>query len=160
MRNMYMEFEKIRKMNIDEINAKFLFLGEGISRVVFAIDDNYVIKVSKGREGLYQNRVENYVYTHAKAEFRKYLCPIIWTKPDVIVMPRAIQLSSLTSEKYIDIKTIRPEISAKRDLLHLAKRFYLYYNDIKSVSSWGIVNNIAMLIDYGCTNEEGDRYYG
>ena len=75
-------------------------------------------------------------------------------------MPRAIQLSSLTSEKYIDIKTIRPEISAKRDLLHLAKRFYLYYNDIKSVSSWGIVNNIAMLIDYGCTNEEGDRYYG
>ena len=160
MRNMYMEFEKIRKMNIDEINAKFLFLGEGISRVVFAIDDNYVIKVSKGREGLYQNRVENYVYTHAKAELRKYLCPIIWTKPDVIVMPRAIQLSSLTSEKYIDIKTIRPEISAKRDLLHLAKRFYLYYNDIKSVSSWGIVNNIAMLIDYGCTNEEGDRYYG
>ena len=160
MRNMYMEFEKIRKMNIDEINAKFLFLGEGISRVVFAIDDNYVIKVSKGREGLYQNRVENYVYTHAKAEFRKYLCPIIWTKPDVIVMPRAIQLSSLTSEKYIDLKTIRPEISAKRDLLHLAKRFYLYYNDIKSVSSWGIVNNIAMLIDYGCTNEEGDRYYG
>jgi len=147
-------------MNNDELNSRFLFLGEGISRSVFAIDNNYVVKIAKGREGLYQNRVENYVYTHSRTEHRKYLCPIIWTKPDIIVMPRAIQLSSLTSDKYISLRTIRPENTAHRDLLNLAKRFYLYYDDIKSVSSWGIINNIAMLIDYGCTNEEGDRYYG
>jgi hypothetical protein len=146
-------------MNTKEIRKKFLFLGEGISREVYAIDDDYVIKVAKGREGLYQNKVERYVFTHCDKNLKKYLCPILWFRSDMIFMPRAIPLSSLTSKKYLDIKKIRSDENAYEDLKYLINRFYLFYEDIESVSSWGLINGLPVLIDYGCTNELGDLYY-
>jgi hypothetical protein len=152
-------FYNIYNMDIKEISKRFQFLGEGISRAVFAVNDDYVIKVAKGREGLYQNKVEKYVFTHSGKDLRKYLCPIIWFKPDMLVMPRAVPLSFFTSKKYLDIKKIRSEPEAFEDLKLLTKRFYLFYEDIVSVSSWGLLDNKPVLIDYGCTNERGDIYY-
>jgi hypothetical protein len=146
-------------MNLHQINRRFQYIGEGISRYVYGINDNFVIKIAKGEEGLYQNRVEHYVFTHCSKNHRKYLCPILWYRPKMIVMQRAIPLETFIKEKYIDINKIRPENSAYHDLNQLAKDFYLFYEDIKSTSSWGIISNMPVLIDYGCTSEAGDRYY-
>lgn len=152
-------FNRIYSMNLSEIKKRFTFLGEGISRSVYAINNDYVIKIAKGREGLYQNRVEKYVYTHANKTLKAYLCPILWHKPGMIVMPRAIPLSQITNSEFVDLKSIRSEQNAYRDLLYLSKKFYLFFEDIESTSSWGLLNNIPVLIDYGCTSEEGDWFY-
>ena len=152
-------FYEVYNMSMNEISNKFEFLGEGISRAVFALDEDYVVKIGKGREGLYQNKVEKYVYTHCGKNLKKYLCPIIWFKPDMLVMPRAIPLSLLTSKKHLNIKTLRSEPEAYNDIMFLTNRFYLFYEDIISVSSWGMLNKQPVLIDYGCTNERGDIYY-
>jgi hypothetical protein len=152
-------FNRIYSMNLSEIKKRFTFLGEGISRSVYAINNDYVIKIAKGREGLYQNRVEKYVFTHASKTLKAYLCPILWYKPGMIVMPRAIPLSQITNSEFVDLKSIRSEPNAYKDLLYLSKKFYLFFEDIESTSSWGLINNIPVLIDYGCTSEEGDWFY-
>lgn len=152
-------FRRIHRMSLTEIHHNFQYLGEGISRIVYAIDDNWVVKVAKGMEGLYQNKVELYVYTHAGSRFRKFLCPIVWHKPDMIFMPRAIPLSMICKSRKVNLRTIRPEPNAYNELLTFAKKFYMLFEDIESTSSWGLLNSVPVLIDYGCTEEEGDSFY-
>ena len=134
-------FKNICKLSNKEIAKKYSFLGEGICREVYAINEDYVVKVAKKDDGCYQNRVENHVYTHASKNLLKYLCPIVWFQPDRIIMRRAIPLSSLIKDKYIDPRIIRPEKEAYEDLNKLTKDFILYGEDIISTSSWGVYNN-------------------
>jgi hypothetical protein len=152
-------FYRVYNMSVSEISNRFEFLGEGISRAVFAINNDFVVKVAKGREGLYQNKVEKYVFTHCGKNLRKYLCPIMWYKPDRLFMPRAIPLSMLTKQKYLDLNKLMLGKDSYDDIMYITKRFRLFQEDIISVSSWGILDNNLVLIDYGCTNEEGDSYY-
>ena len=35
----------------------------------------------------------------------------------------------------------------------------MLFEDIESTSSWGLINSVPVLIDYGCTEEEGDAFY-
>jgi len=154
-----MIFRNICKLSNKQIARKYSFLGEGISREVYSINKDYVIKVAKIDDGSYQNRVENYVYTHATKDLVKYLCPIVWFEPNRIIMKKAIPLSSLIKEKYIDLKTIRPEKESYNDLNKLINSFILLPDDIISTSSWGIYNNEKVLIDYGCTTYFGDAFY-
>lgn len=152
-------FKNICKLSNKEISEKYTFLGEGISREVYAINKEYVVKVAKIDDGRYQNRVENHVYSHANNNLLKYLCPIVWFEPDRIIMRRAIPLSSLIKDKYINLKTIRPEKYSYADLNKLTNNFILYADDIISTSSWGIYNKENVLIDYGCTTYIGDAFY-
>jgi len=152
-------FKNICKMSDKEIAKKYKFLGEGICRKVYSINEDYVVKVAKVDDGEYQNRVENYVYTHASKNLIKYLCPIVWFQPDRIIMRRAIPLSSLIKDKYINLRTIRPEKESYDDLNKLTNNFILLAEDISSTSSWGIYNNENVLIDYGCTTYLGDALY-
>ena len=152
-------FHSIYLYTKKKIRKKFVYLGQGISRKVYAINDDYVIKLAKGHEGLYQNKVEYYIFTHASNNLKKYLCPIIWFKPRMIVMKRAVPLSELTNNKNIDLKTIRTEKKAFEELTELYERFFLLYEDIISTSSWGILNEEKVLVDYGCTNDLGDLFY-
>lgn len=142
-----------------KIKKDFKYLGQGISRKVYAINDDYVIKVAKGHDGLYQNKVEYYIFTHASKNLKKYLCPIIWFKPRMLVMKRALPLSQITNSKTIDLKSIRAEENAFEELTELYENFLLLYEDIISTSSWGILNEEKVLIDYGCTNDLGDFFY-
>ena len=44
-------------------------------------------------------------------------------------------------------------------LNNMSKKYYLYFNDIIQTSSWGILNNKCVLIDYGCPNKKGVEFY-
>lgn len=152
-------FNSIYNMKKKEIEKKYKFLGEGISRRVYAVDKNYVVKIAKGKEGIYQNQVEYYVYTHVDEEYKKYLCPIVWFDPKMLFMKRADPLSKYIKDDFLKITKVRSEDSAVKDLKYLSAKFFLYYKDIISTSSWGKVDGGNILIDYGCTNEIGDIYY-
>ncbi|MBU3182342.1 hypothetical protein [Clostridium psychrophilum] len=152
-------FKNICNLSNEEIAKKYPFLGEGISREVYSINKYYVIKVAKIDDGSYQNRIENHVYTHATPNLIKYLCHIVWFEPTRIIMRRAIPISSIIKNKYIDLKTIRPEKESYADIIKLAQNFMLDAEDIISTSSWGIYNNENVLIDYGCTSYLGDIFY-
>ena len=160
MKTMEDFFYTLALLNNKQIENNFLFLGEGIARKVYALDDDHVIKIAKGVDGLFQNQVEYYVYRKVNTKLLSYLCPILAFNPKMILMKRAIPLSKYNRNKRINLNTIREEKNSAADLNYLAERYYLYYNDIVSSSSWGELNNKNVLIDYGCTSVAGDRYYG
>ena len=153
-------FKKICNLSNREIAKKYEFIGEGLGREVYCINNDYVVKVAKIKDGgRYQNNIENHVYTHASKNLLKYLCPIVWFEPDRIIMRRAIPLSSIIKDKNISLKTIRHEKESYTDLNKLTREFMLDPEDISSTSSWGIYNNKNVLLDYGCTTYLGDVFY-
>lgn len=152
-------FYSIFRLSDREISHRYKYLGEGISRRVYSLNDDYVIKLAKGAEGHYQNKVENYVFTHVDQNTLKYLCPIVWFNPRMIIMRKAVPLSKIIKDKHINLATIRPEYTAADDLRALAFNFFLYYRDILATSSWGQLNDTNLLIDYGCTSRIGDIFY-
>ena len=160
MKTMDNFFYNLTLLTNKEIERKFLYLGEGIARKVFAVDDNYVIKIAKGVDGYFQNQVEHYVYRNVNSTLLSYLCPIVAFRPRILLMKRALPLSTRNSNKSINLNAIREEKNSASDLNYLATRYYLYYNDIVSPSSWGQLNDKNVLIDYGCCSVKGDRYYG
>jgi hypothetical protein len=152
-------FKEVCALDKRKIAKKYKFLGEGISRKVYAINDDYVIKIAKGYDGIYQNRIENHVFKNASEAQIKYLCPIVWFQTERLIMRRATPLSNKDNSEFIDLNTIRPEKDAARVLKKMANSFYLYYEDIIAISSWGVYDKKNVLIDYGCTESIGDFYY-
>lgn len=151
-------FDKIYKMDFKEIRRRYDYLGQGISRIVFGLNEKYVIKLAKGREGFYQNSVEIYVYDNAK-KYRKFLCPIMRGKKELILMKRAIPLSSYTNSEIVDLRKMFKDDEDFEMLMEFKEKFYMLEEDIWATSSWGILDDKFVLIDYGCTDDEGDNFY-
>jgi len=66
---------------------------QGSSRIVYAINDNWVIKVAKNEDGLAQNRKEVEIYAMASFYERRFLCEIKQSAPDFtwIVQKRVVK---------------------------------------------------------------------
>lgn len=155
------EFERICSLSNRIIDKRYKFLGEGVARKVYILDDEHVIKVAKGYDGIHQNTVENHVFTEADERLKAYLCPIDWFQPDRIIMKRALPIANTTKQKSknIDFAKFYPDRDIAADLKKLSREFYLYYKDLISQSSWGIYKDMKVLIDYGCSGILGDVIY-
>jgi hypothetical protein len=152
-------FNSIYNTGRKRIQKKYKFLGEGVSRKVYALDDNYVIKLAKGEDGIYQNKIEYYVFTSSSENLKKYLCPIVWFRPEMLIMRRAVPMKKFVKSRFIMLNTLWPDMNSVNEINYLARRYLLDYNDIISTSSWGKLNNANVLIDYGCTSRIGDNIY-
>lgn len=152
-------FTNLCKFKDIDFDLSFNFLGEGISRKVYALDNKYVIKVPKNKDGIYQNKVEHYVYTHIDYKLKKYLCPIACFKPNLMIMERAVPICHSAKEKYINVFNFYKDPNFFKNLCTLADKYYLFYEDLISTSSWGIIDDKYVLIDYGCTSPFGDVFY-
>jgi hypothetical protein len=146
-------------MKEEDFYRNYEFLGEGISRKVFALNNEYVAKLAKDKEGIYQNHIEHFVYVNADYKTLKYLCPIVCFSPKLLIMKRANPITGNTKGDYVNLLKLRNERSVFRDINNLADKFHLFYEDLISVSSWGKLEGENVLIDYGCTTPYGDMYY-
>lgn len=151
--------KELDRLSLKKISQKYKFLGEGIARKVYAIDDKYVVKISKGIDGFYQNSVENYIYTKASDELKTILCPIEYFSKKYLIMKRAIPMSTLTNKRYIDVSKFNGYNHLKDFMNILVGKFFLLEEDLYSPTSWGYLDNKLCLIDYGCTTDYGDFYY-
>lgn len=155
-------FENIFLMSKREIDARFQLFGEGGGRLIYALDNNYVIKLSKFDGGLKQCRAEHYIYNNAQEDLKKYLCPVVWYKEDMLIMRKAIPFAKnkkRKNEDFFNIFNIKKEDTLYKNIIELVKTYDLLFGDIKSLSSWGLLDNQIVLIDYGCTNDIFDKYF-
>lgn len=159
MENSDVYFKDLFSLKDGEIHNKFCLLGEGISRRVYDLNNGLVLKLAKPEDGDYQNKVEYYVYTHASPEEKRFLCPIIWFTPRMLIMPKAQPISSVIQEKVLNLRTIRPEPNAFQHIDYFSRRFLMLSEDIESPTSWGCLKGENVLIDYGCTTDLGDMIY-
>lgn len=137
----------------------YQYLGEGSARMVFALDNDLVVKIPKNDFGLYQNKIENYIYENVENRFVKYLCPIINFEPELLVAKRALPIN--VDKEYLSSLRIfcGKNIVFYQDILDLCKKYYLSKDDIRATSSWGILDGHKVLIDYGCPSRQGHKYY-
>lgn len=143
-------FESIYYLGPAFIRKNFLFLGSGIARAVYALNNYYVVKVAMNRDGLDQCMLEHEVFISCNQRYLKYLCPVLWYRPGMIIMPRAFPLTMLSPSSTFKISSLGSH--AFRDLKQLSKEYDLLFGDIESSSSWGMLSGKPVLIDYGCTN--------
>lgn len=143
-------FENIYYMRPEEIRLNFKFLGAGISRAVYAIDDYFVVKRATCMDGFDQCGLEKKIYENSGAKYKKYLCPVIWYRPGMLVMPRAVPFTDLSPNTLFNINSLGRGAGA--DLKRLSRKYNLLFEDILSSSSWGLLAGRPVLIDYGCTN--------
>lgn len=162
MDSIYDEFEDVIYMDKSQLIKHYKILGRGSSRAVFAIDNSHVLKVPTSTKGIYQSRVEYKIYLNVHEYLKKYLCPALLLKNDRLLMKRAIPLRYGNFPGHPSIFNMlnwkeRNEYS--QDLRIIANKFDLLYNDILSLTSWGIYNDRYVLVDYGCTNRLYDEFY-
>lgn len=162
MENIYNEFEDVMYMSKNQLLRNYKIVGRGSSRAVFAVGKSYVLKVPTSEKGIYQCRVEYKIYTNANEYFKKYLCPISLFQNNRLLMRRAVPLKNMAIPGSSSIFNILNHVERneyRHDLRILANTYDLLYNDIMSLSSWGIYNGDYVLVDYGCTNRIYDEFY-
>lgn len=153
-------FTNLSNCSIKKLNKKYKFLGEGIARKVFELNNKLVIKVAKNEDGYHQNFVERYIYANCTPELKRYLCPIIYSDDRIIVMLKALPYHKLSGKhSFIDPRTFRNEQTVISDLKKLINEYHLFTEDIFAARSWGAIDNNFYLIDFGCTSDFGDSYY-
>lgn len=158
--NLYSVDRHSLRHNLKDNNYKFL--GQGASRMVYEFDENFVIKISKNRTGKYQSRTENYIFNDIDEKYKKYFCPIVWYKENMIVMRKALpftEMLGVSRGNIFEFTNIKPDSEFFQTLKKIAKHYDLLYPDIKTISSWGILDKKPVLIDYGCTNRLYDEYF-
>lgn len=160
---MELNLDFINKLNncpLKNFKKHYKFLGEGIARKVFSLDDKYVIKVAKNDDGYHQNFVERYIYGNCPPHLKKYLCPIYYSNDRIIIMAKATPYNKIIGKhEFVNPRDFRPEENVIEDLNQLIDSFHLYTEDIFASRSWGVINGDFYLIDFGCTSDFGDMYY-
>lgn len=155
-------FEKVYNMTKVEIEKNFEYIGEGAGRAVYAINKKYVLKLAKSKGGDKQCEMEYYIYNNAPKYLKRFLCPVVWYKDDMIIMKRATSLLKTGEYRHKNIFRLfglSVEDPFVKKVNKLVDTFDLLYGDVKSISSWGLLNGQLVLVDYGCTYKIYKKYF-
>jgi hypothetical protein len=152
------ELMKIKSLSRKRLFKQYHYLGEGAARMVFALDRELVMKIPKNSFGLFQNKIENYIYNNSDGRLRKYLCPILKFEPELLIARMAIPIKD--DNEYLDsLMIFCGNITFYEEVLELCKKYYLSKDDVRATSSWGILDGAKVLIDYGCPSKQGHKFY-
>jgi len=140
-------------------NDTYKLLGVGSCRKVYDLNDGFVIKIAKDIRGIFQNQTENKIYLSRKSNL---FAEVVTVSEDnkFLVMPKARKIKSIeTVYKYYNVKNMNSLIMFDHlnDDINSNK---LSRADIVRPSSWGFIDDVPVLIDYGLTHSIYTKYYG
>ncbi len=141
------DFEVIKK---ELRHGTYIYIGSGSSRSVFDLNNGYVVKAAINRGGLSQNKVEYNVYNQ---EHTALFAPILTMSEDAmfLIMKKGERLSSLNQvTQYYKVKDMR-QLVERPYIVSLREKYGLARGDLVRKSSWGIIDEIPVLVDYGFT---------
>lgn len=114
---------------------------QGVGRIVIYLNDKWVLKVAKNKEGLNQNCQEYDIWGKSNSRERKHLCAIRYYCPNYSwIIQRKV-------EKKVRRHTVRAEILAE-DIL-LKNKVLNRYSDGHDLGQLGYVNGKLKIYDYG-----------
>ncbi|MED3855159.1 hypothetical protein P4607_27895 [Priestia megaterium] len=58
------------------LQLKYQKIGNGRQRIVYDLNNGYVLKVALTKKGIQCNKREFKIYNHCQADLRKHLCPV------------------------------------------------------------------------------------
>jgi len=140
-------------------NRKYKLLGVGSSRRVYDLNDGNVVKVARDIRGIYQNQTENKIYLSRKSNFFAEVV-VITEDNRCLIMPKAKKIKNIgTVYKYYNVKNFR-KLAILDHLNDDINDNNLSKADLFNPSSWGIIDDVPVLIDYGLTHALYKKYYG
>ncbi len=132
-------------------------IGSGSGRNVYDLGNGYVVKKARNYKGIAQNKAENQIYNHSRSEL---FAGIIAVSDDYtyLVMEKAEAIRSMSDVwRYYHVSGAREFFRTK--LFHsAADKYELLPNDLYRKTSWGIIRERPVVIDYGFTRETR-KYY-
>lgn len=149
--------------NFDELhsevkNGTFQLIGTGSSRRVYDLGNEHVLKVAKDIRGIHQNTAEHKIYQLQKSNM---FAEILAVSEDYrfLVMPKATKINNMSIVynfyKVKDFKRLFKLHSLDEDI----KLNKLGKGDLRRATSWGIINEVPLIIDYGLTHSIYYKYY-
>lgn len=137
------EYESSKMKHIKAAEAlrfNYELLGSGKTRIVYDLDNGYVVKIAISTMGLTSNQREVHLYTYCSPRLRKNLCPVIAYGDGWIIMKKMRRLTTLSDEH-------------KEKLPWLRKQFLKERIEARSLRSKNLAisskNNRIIVIDYG-----------
>ncbi len=151
---MNVNFDNISK-NIKE--NKYGYIGSGSGRLVYDLNNGYVVKKAKNKKGLMQNKTE---YNIASTNHSRILARITAVSDDFnyLIMEKADKLKSISEVwKYYDVANFK-ELFALEEFKSLSNKNDLLVVDLRRLTSWGLVKGKPVIIDFGFTKEVSRLY--
>jgi hypothetical protein len=136
-RSLRKERHRIRKA-VKALRLKYKILGYGKTRIVYDLENGYVLKVAISIRGLESNEIEFHLYNGYSAKIRKYLCPVIDSGDGWIIMQKMQQMLALTEEYEKKLPRIRRRF----------KKEGVIARSLRS-KNLAVSNNRIIVIDYG-----------
>lgn len=148
------DFDEIRK-NIDQ--KAYPMLGWGSGRIVYDLNNGYVVKAAKNKRGIEQNKAE---YQIAGQDQHEVFAKITDISEDnrYLIMEKAEQIRSFNEVwRYYKVKN-HFQLFSLREFKGLSKAYDLLSTDLRRRSSWGMVNGKPVIIDFGFTRRVRNYY--
>ncbi len=139
-------------------NGEFKLMGRGSCRYVFNMNNGYVVKVARDIRGLEQNRNEYKIYSGRKSDL---LADIVYFSEDdrFLIMVKAIKLKNIRSVyRYYNVNGMK-SLAIKSNLIEDINNNHISTGDLFRISSWGLIDGVPKLIDYGLTHSTFNKYY-
>ncbi|WP_024834213.1 hypothetical protein [Ruminiclostridium josui] len=142
--------------NLKKNNYKLI--GSGSCRNVYDLGNGYVVKVAKDIRGILQNETEHSIYQTCKSDFFAEIAAAS-ENHKYLIMVKAKKITDIrTVLRYYKVHSISDLI--KRPLFaEDIESKKIGSSDLKRASSWGMVNDVPLLIDYGLNQSTYNKYY-
>lgn len=136
----------------------YRYIGSGTGRNVFDLKNGYVIKVAKNIAGIAQNMIE---YKISVNENLDILAKVVQASGDfkILVMRKANRINNFSDVlRYFNARN-NTELLKLKEIQYIQKKYNLLGADLCRGSSWGIIDGVPVIVDYGFTTEVKRRYY-
>lgn len=143
---------------MDIKNGRYRSIGSGSGRQVFDLENGFVLKAAKNRKGIAQNEAEFHI---ASADFSNLFAKIPHVSSDLtlLIMEKADRINDFSDVwKYYKVNSNR-ELFNLEEINYIFSKYNLVILDLYRRTSWGLINNRPVIIDYGLTWEVKKKYY-
>lgn len=149
------DFDRI-KQNLRE--GKYKYIGSGSGRIVYDLDNGYVIKVAKNKKGIAQNEVEYQISTSYSSDLFAKI-PQVSEDFKLLIMEKAERIRNFSVIlDYFQVKS-KSEFLKLNELEYLYTTLNLMPMDLCRSVNWGTINNRPVIIDYGFNKKVKRKYY-
>lgn len=142
----------------DVRNGNYRHIGHGSGREVYDLGDGNVVKIAKNQKGIAQNQME---FMISSKERSKIIAKVIMVSEDYVtlIMEKAEKFYDPTALfNYLDENRSCNTYRLK-EIERILKKYDLIRADIKRPSSWGLINELPVLVDYGYTRDVRRQFY-
>ncbi|UVI28641.1 hypothetical protein [Paenibacillus spongiae] len=129
----------MKRKSKNKLRLKYTVIGSGKTRIVYDLENGYVVKVALSKKGLTSNQKELHLYNRCSRRLRKHLCPVIEYGNGWIIMKKISRIEKLTEEY-------------EKKLPRLRKKFLKEGIEARSLRSKNLAissDNRIIVIDYG-----------